>query len=147
MLSAPDIGSALGTGARTVGTPWRPSPNECAWAVAAHAGAPAQNVLLVMQPVAAAAAPAPCRGLGCIGFVQSLSGTHLVPSLPPAFSDAFAGAQLIAGLGDKASWKDGRLTVLRADTAFQLIVHGSASPALNTSEALARDVLYRIATP
>ncbi|MGH7839590.1 MAG: hypothetical protein ACREQC_17445, partial [Candidatus Binataceae bacterium] len=51
MLSAPDVASALGVGVRSLGTAQRPSPDECAWPVAARAGAPAQNVVLVMQNV------------------------------------------------------------------------------------------------
>ncbi|HZZ64878.1 MAG TPA: hypothetical protein VFE17_05220 [Candidatus Baltobacteraceae bacterium] len=144
MLGTPDLASALGVGVRSVGSPQRPSPNECAWAVASRAGAPAQNVLLVMQPVAAAKTG--CHGFSCLSVVQSVLGSH-VPGVPSQFSEAFNDAQLISGLGDKASWKDGRLTVLRADMGFQLLVHGNGSPALNTSEALARDVLYRLPTP
>lgn len=145
MLSAPDVASALGVGVRSLGPAQHPSPNECAWAVASHAGAPARTVSLVMQPVQAAKTA--CHGLGCLHIVQSVLDVAGVPGLPSAFSEAFSDAQLISGLGDKASWKDGRLTVVRADMAFQLLVHGTASPALATSEALARDVLYRLPTP
>ncbi len=145
MLSGSDVASALGTGVRSVGVAQHPSPNECAWAVASHAGGPAQSVLLMMQPMQSPKKA--CKGLTCLSVVQSVLNVPGVPGLPPQFSNAFADAQLISGLGDKASWKDGRLTVLKADMAFQLLVHGSASPALDTSEALARDVLYRVATP
>src|SRR5579883_1482260 len=144
MLTAPDVATALGVGTASVGAAQRPSAGECSWAVAPHSGAPAQNVVLVMQPVSQSGG---CHGFGCLGAVKSFLGSHGVPGLPPQFSNAFDDAQLIAGLGDKASWKDGRLTVLRADTAFQVLVHGSQSPSLGVSEALARDVLYRIATP
>lgn len=145
MLSAPDIASALGVGIRSMGTPQHPSPGECAWAVASHAGAPARNVVLIMQPVQHGGGG--CHGLGCLSIVQSVFNAHVLPGLPSQFADAFQDAQLISGLGDKASWKDGRLTVLRADMAFQLFVRGSGSPALTASEALARDVLYRLGTP
>lgn len=144
MLGAPDVASALGVGASSIGTAQHPSPNECSWAVASHAGAPAQNVVLVMQQVQANKAP--CHGFGCISAVQSVLGSH-VPGLPSQFGDAFNDAQMISGLGDKASWKNGALTVVRADTAFQLLVHGNSSPALATSEALARDVLGHLAMP
>ena len=144
MLGAPDVASALGVGARSLGAPQHPSPNECAWAAAAHGNAPARNVLLVMQSVQTAKAP--CHGFGCLRAVQSVIGIPGVPGMPPAFSEAFNDAQLISDLGDKASWKDGRLTVVKADMAFQLLVH-STSPALTTSETLARAVLYHLATP
>ncbi len=142
MLSQNDVASALGVGAATVGTPQHPSANECAWAVASHAGAPAQNVVLVAQAVHPG--PAACHGFSCLSAVTSVLGSHGLPGVPGQFADAFNDAQLISGLGDKASWKDGKLTVLRADMAFQLLVHGTASPALSTSEALARDVLVRV---
>jgi hypothetical protein len=61
MLGAPDVASALGAGAATIGAAQHPSPNACAWAVASHAGAPAQTVLLTLQPVQAAKV---CRDSG-----------------------------------------------------------------------------------
>ncbi len=142
MLSQSDVASALRVGVATVGVPQHPSANECSWAIASHAGAPARNVLLVAQTVQSAQGG--CRGLGCLRAVSSLLGTHGLPGLPGPFASAFTDAQMISGLGDKASWKDGKLTVMRADMAFQVLVHGTASPALATSEALARDVLYRV---
>ena len=141
MLGAPDVASALGVGVASLGPAQHPSPNECAWAAAAHGNAPARNVLLVMQGVQNAKAP--CHGFSCLHAVQSVLGIPGVPGLPPQFSEAFNDAQLISDLGDKASWKDGRLTVVKADMAFQLLVH-STSPALATSETLARDVLNRL---
>jgi len=77
-------------------------------------------------------------------IVQSVMGVPGVPGLPPQFSQAFNDAQLIAGLGDKAAWKDGRLTVVKADIAFQLLVQATGSPALATSESLARAVLAHL---
>jgi|GEM_PF-637510 len=142
MLSQNDVASALGVGVRSIGTAQHPSANECSWAVASHAGAPAQNVVLIAQNVSTKPT---CHGLNCLRVVQSVLGPA-IPSLPGPLADAFTGAELISGLGDKAAWKDGRLTVVKADIAFQLLVH-SPSPALATSEALARDVLYRVATP
>lgn len=141
MLGAPDVASALGVGVQSLGRAQRPSPNACAWAVAAHSGAPARNVLLTMQAVQ----PAPsCHGLGCLHIVQSLVSVPGLPGLPPQLSEAFSDAQMIADLGDKAAWKDGRLTVVKAGMAFQLLVHASNSPALSTSEVLARAVLARL---
>jgi hypothetical protein len=144
MLAAPDVASALGVGVSSLGTAQHPSPNECAWAVASHAGAPARTVVLTMQPVQAAKK---CRGFGCLQLVQSVMGVPGVPNLPPGLSEAFTDAQMLSGLGDKAAWKDGKLTVVKADMAFQLLVQGSRSPALATSQALARAVLYHLSTP
>jgi hypothetical protein len=78
---------------------------------------------------------------------MNVPGVPGLPNLPPALAQAFTDAQILSGLGDKAAWKDGKLTVLKADMAFQLLVQGSRSPALSTSEALARTVLYHLATP
>lgn len=141
MLGAPDVASALGVGVQSIGAAQHPSANECAWGVASHAGAPARNVLLVVEPVAQKSA---CHGLGCLGIVQSVLNVSGVPAMPAQFVEAFNDAQTIAGLGDKAAWKDGRLTVVKADMAFQLFVRGSASPALATSESLARTILERV---
>lgn len=142
MLSSSDVASALGVGVRSLGAAQRLSANQCAWAVASHGGTAAQSVVLTTQTVSAKPS---CRGLSCLHIVQAALGSAM-PSLPSAFGDAFADAEMISGLGDKAAWKDGRLTVVKADMAFQLLVH-SPSPALATSEALARDVLYRVGTP
>lgn len=141
MLSAPDVASAMGVGVQSVGPGQRSSANECTWAIAAHAGAPAQNVVLEVQNVQAAKGG--CHGFGCLNVVQSVLGPAM-PSLPSQFAGAFSDAQMIAGLGDKAAWKDGKLTVVKAETAFQLLVNGTGSPALATSETLARDVLNHI---
>ncbi len=116
MLGAPDVASALGVGASSIGRTQHPSPNECAWAVASHSGAPARTVLLTMQPIQAATT---CHGLGCLHIVQSVLGIPGIPNLPPVLSQAFTDAQMLSGLGDKAAWKDGKLTVLKADMAFQ----------------------------
>ncbi len=142
MLSAPDVASALGVGVQSVGPAQRPSPNECEWAAATHGGAPARKVVLVMQSIPTARAP--CRGLSCLRAVQSVLGVPGVPGLPPQLSQAFSDAQTLEGLGDKAAWKDGRLTVVKADMAFQLFVHATGSQALATSETLARAVLNRL---
>ncbi len=141
MLSTNDVASALGVGVTTIGTARRASANECSWAVASHAGAPAQTVVLTTQAVDTAKTA--CHGLSCINAVQSVLGPAHA-ALPSQINDAFTDAQLVSGLGDKAAWKDGRLTVVKADLAFQLFVRGSASPALATSESLARDVLVHL---
>ncbi len=143
MLGAPDVASALGVGVGSLGAAQHPSPNECAWAVASHTHGVARNILLVMQPVHAA----PCHGFSCLHVVQSVLNLPGLPGIPAQFSEAFNDAQLIAGLGDKASWKDGRLTVLKAGMAFQLLVHQNGSPVLATSETLARVVLDHLGTP
>ncbi len=141
MLSTNDVASAMSVGASSVSSGQRPSANECSWAVASHAGAPAQTVVLTTQAVSATKTG--CHGLNCITAVTSALGPAM-GALPSQISSGLNDAQMISGLGDKAGWKDGTLTVVRADMAFQLLVRGSASPALATSETLARDVLTRL---
>ncbi len=141
MLNTNDVASALSVGASSVGTAQHASANECSWAVASHGGTAAQSVVLTTQAVGTAKTG--CHGLNCISAVQSVLGPAHV-ALPAQIADGFNDAQIIGGLGDKAGWKDGRLTVIKADMAFQLFVRGSASPALATSESLARDVLTRL---
>ncbi len=141
MLSQNDIASALGVGSSSVRAAQRPSENECSWAVASHVGAPAQTVVLTTQAVQPTKTA--CHGLNCINAVTSVLGPAM-PALPSQIAGAFTDAQAVSGLGDKAAWKDGTLTVVKADLAFQLLVRGSASPALATSETLARDVLSHV---
>ena len=141
MLGAPDVATALGVGVASIGAARHPSANECAWSVASHANGPARTVLLTMQPVQQVR---PCHALGCLHAVQAVLGVPGVPSLPAGLSQAFTDAQIVSDLGDKAAWKDGKLTVLKADMGFQLLVQGSRSPALASSEALARTVLNHL---
>ncbi|MDQ6933329.1 MAG: hypothetical protein M3160_09180 [Candidatus Eremiobacteraeota bacterium] len=147
MLAAPNLASALGVAVQTIGTPQRPSANQCLWAVAAHGSAtPAQTVLLVLD--ANEMKKSPCRGLSCLGLARSIVGMIPGVNIPAPMEAAFADAQLISGLGDKAAWKNGWLTVVKDQVAFQLLVQAPAASQsqLEVSQILAQNVLTRLST-
>ncbi len=148
MLAAQNLSSALGVAAQSIGTPQRPSPNECLWAVAAHGSATsAQSVLLVLQ--ANEMKKSPCRGLSCLNFARSIVGMIPGVNVPATMDAAFADAQFISGLGDKAAWKNGWLTVVKDRVAFQLLVQSPAASQsqLQVSQILAQNVLTRLSSP
>lgn len=143
LLGQSDVASALGVGIDQVRAPTRPTPNECLWAGVVHTSGPAQQVLLTVD--AAQAAKSGCRGLGCLSIVQSV--TDYIPGMS-SFNRAVGTAEdveYITGLGDKAAWKNGQLTVLKQGVVFGLDVSAAhSSSALAASELLARTVLTRI---
>ncbi len=146
MLAAPSLAAALSVGVEAIGAPQRPTPNQCLWNVAARGNVPvASSIVLVMN--AAQTAKAPCRGFGCLGMARAIVG--MIPGvheLPPQVDVAFSDAQLVTGLGDRASWKNGWLTVVKDQLTFGLLVQSSASSRsrLALSEGLARDVIGRL---
>ena len=139
LLSQPDIASALGVGVDQLRAPTRPTTSECLWAAAAHGNEATSQVLLAIDQ----GTKSGCRGLQCLSIVQTV--TSYIPGMN-AFNSAVGSAQnviYITGLGDKAAWKDGWLTVLKQAVVFRLEVSGSQSStgALPVSETLARAVL------
>jgi hypothetical protein len=142
LLSQPDIASALGVGIDQLRAPTRPTTTECLWAAAAHgAGATSQVLLAIDQGTKSG-----CKGIQCLSIVQAV--TSYIPGMN-AFNSAIGNAQnvmYITGLGDKAAWNDGWLTVLKQAVVFRLEVSGSqsSSGALPVSETLARAVLAHL---
>ena len=143
LLGQSDVASALGVGIDQVRAPTRPTPNECLWASVVHTSGPTQQVLLTVD--AAQAAKSGCKGLQCLSIVQAVTG--YIPGLS-SFNSAVGTAEdveYITGLGDKAAWKNGQLTVLKQGIVFGLDVTAAhSSNSLATSEELARTVLTRI---
>lgn len=144
LLAQPDVASALGVGIDQLRAPARPTTSECLWAASAHGSGPARQVLLAVD--VAQAAKSGCRGLQCLWIVQTVTG--YIPGMSN-FNRAVGTAEdveYITGLGDKAAWKNGWLTVLKSAVVFRLEVSASPSSAgaLNVSEALARTVLTRL---
>ena len=144
LIASPNLASVLGTTIGQIGTPQHPSADECAWAVAGRGGTGVQRVVLTVETAQAARS---CRGIGCALLAQSIlstvSGANVFNS---TVTQALEGAQLVAGLGDRAGWKDGWLTVVKNQVAFRLMVSGSGSDAnrLAMSENLASSVLSRL---
>ena len=143
LLDQSDVASALGVGIDQVRAPTRPTSNECLWASAVHTSGPTQQVLLTVD--AAQAAKSGCKGFQCLSIVQSVTG--YIPGMN-SFNQAVGTAEdveYITGLGDKAAWKNGQLTVIKQGIVFGLDVTAAhSSNGLATSEELARTVLTRI---
>jgi hypothetical protein len=142
LLAQPDVASALGVGIDQLRAPTRPTTTECLWAAAAHGSDPTRQVLLAIDQ----GTKSGCRGLQCLAIVQTV--TSYIPGMS-AFNQAIGSAEnvvYITGLGDKAAWKDGWLTVLKQAVVFRLEVSGSQSStgALPVSETLARAVLAHL---
>ncbi|MDQ2679709.1 MAG: hypothetical protein M3Y21_01610 [Candidatus Eremiobacteraeota bacterium] len=145
MVAKQDVASAIGVAADQVFTPAAPTKNECEWAVAAHTGVPGQRVALTLQTVD--------RIKQAHGFMQKfsavLSAAGNIPGLPinnPMLSRIFADSQTIAGLGDKAGWKNSALSVLKNDILFNIEIGGPEANAqrLNIATTLARVVITHL---
>ncbi|MDQ2818653.1 MAG: hypothetical protein M3T49_10720 [Candidatus Eremiobacteraeota bacterium] len=145
MLTSSDVASAIGAAADQLHAPTRPSADECLWAIGARGATPARQVLLSIEQTQAAKKG--CKGLQCLRIAQSVAvyipGAQSVSS---KVGTALSDAEMISGLGDKAGWKNGWLTVLKDRVVFRLAVAGagSSSAGLAGSEALARVVLTRL---
>src|SRR5262249_44373873 len=121
---------------------------ECFWAAGTHAPQQIQSVLLTVKPVVEQAKGG-CHGLKCLQLVQSvlsvtpLGGKRTYNTLVGPVEGS---AVQMAGLGDKATWANGALTVLANATAFQVRIGSGAESAqyLQDCEKLARHVLDRL---
>ena len=148
LMSSTNVAQAMDTTVKTVGTPQHPTPQECVWTVAGKAGSGPQSVIFNIENANNARH---CRGLACLAAVQSVMGN--VPGMPSQFSSAIntamQGAQVVNGIGQRAGWKNGALTVINAQQAFNIQVNsgGNDSQRLATSETLARDVIARMPDP
>lgn len=148
VVSRNDVASAAGVAVDQVYAPTQPTKNECVWAVAAHGGMAAQNVALTIQSIDQVKASHGIAKFGALlGAIRNLSGVSGV-SLPisPLVTQAFADAQVVAGLGDRAGWKNGTLAVLKNQALFQLTATGQTTDAgsLRLSRALAQSALNHI---
>ncbi len=145
MIAKQDVAAAVGVAANQVLKPASPTTDECVWAIASRAGAPGEQVALTLQVVD--------RVKQTHGFMQRLatvmSAAGAIPGLPlanPLIAQAFSDAQLISGIGDRAGWKDGVLSVLRDRLLFNIRISGSGpnEQRLADAETLARDVVARL---
>jgi len=147
MVSQQDVASAAGVAVNQVSSPARPTSDECAWAVASHAGAPAQQVVLTLQ-----SADEVRKARGFSRFTSAFSAVQSVPGMPvvnnPIVNEAFSGAQEISDLGDRAGWKNGVLSVLKGQVLIQVDATGqsSGSQSLTVSKAIARSAIENVKT-
>ncbi len=147
MVSQQDVASAAGVAVNQVSSPSRPTSNECAWAVASHAGAPAQQVVLTLQSADEAR-----KAHGLARFTSALSAVQSIPGVPavnnPIVNEAFSGAQEISDLGDRAGWKNGVLFVLKGQVLMHVDATGqsSDSQSLVVSKAIARSAIENMKT-
>jgi len=148
LLDSQTVAQALGVAIDQVAAPTHPTADECLWAAASHAPLPIQNILLTVKPITQGA-KLHCKGFTCLQLVQSV-----LDMTPLANNQTYAtlvgpvesSAVQIAGLGNKAMWANGALTVLASAAAFQLKLGGSAdtSQYLQGSEDLAKLILSRM---
>ena len=150
LLESQTVASTIGVAIDQVATPTRPNADECFWAVDSHAPQAAQGVLLTVKTLAENAKGG-CRGLKCLWIAQTaLSFTPLASNriystlVGPAEGTAIE----IAGLGNKATWANGALTVLPNTSACPVRI-GSGPDSqqyLRNCENLARHVLDHMAS-
>jgi hypothetical protein len=85
---------------------------------------------------------------GRIGVL--LQAVQSIPGVPvpnnPVVTRAFADAQVVVGLGDKAGWKSGTLSVLKNETLFQVNAVGQTTDAdsLKAATSIAKVALNNI---
>ena len=105
MISQQDVASAAGVAVNQVFVPQKPTENECVWAIGNKAGTPGQQVALTVQTVGQVQ-----QAHGMARFGAILSAEQNIPgvSLPqtPVVQHAFADAQIIVGLGDRAGCEE-----------------------------------------
>ncbi len=147
MISQQDVASAAGVAANQVFVPQKPTENECVWAIGNKAGTPGQQVALTVQTVnQVQQAHGMARFGALLSAVQNIPGVPLPPS--PVVQHAFADAQIVVGLGDKAGWKNGTLSVLKNETLLQVNATGQStdSESLTVCKSIAKSALTNINT-
>lgn len=147
MVSQTSVAAAAGVATNQVFTPTRPTENECVWAVANKSGTGAQQIALTVQTVNQVK-----QAHGIAKFGAILSAASQIPGVPmptnPVVTRAFADAQVVVGLGDRAGWKNGTLSVLKNEALVQVTATGqsSDSESLAVSKAIATSALTKLDT-
>jgi len=147
MISQQDVASAAGVAANQVFVPQKPTENECVWAIGNKAGTPGQQVALTVQTVGQVEHAHGMARFGAIlSAVQNIPGAPLPQS--PVVQHAFADAQIVVGLGDKAGWKNGTLSVLKNETLLQVNATGQStdSDSLAVCKSVAKSALTNLNT-
>jgi hypothetical protein len=148
MVSQQDVAAAAGVATDQVFAPKSPTKNECVWAVGNRLGVPGQQVALSLQTIdQVKQAHGLAKLTALIGALQRVPGVPVVNN--PIVMRAFADAQVVANLGDRAGWKNGSLSVLKNELLFQVSVSGEPTDAtaLNVATSVAQSVLRHVQTP
>ena len=141
VVSKTDVASAFGVAADQIFTPQNPNENECAWAVAAHTGTPGQRAAFTLQTIEQT------RHMGGWKLLSAVVGAaRQIPGMPitnSAVNQIFDDAQTVANLGDRASWKDRTLSVVKNELLLQVQVSGSETDdaGLKIAESIAQSAL------
>ena len=147
MVSQQDVASAAGVATDQVFKPASPTKNECVWAIGNKAGVPGQQVALTVQTIDQVKQ---AHGLARLGAI--LSAIQNIPGVPmpsnPIVSRAFADAQIVVGLGDRAGWKNGTLSVVKSELLLQVNVTGQPTDAesLKVAKSVAKAALQNMPT-
>jgi len=147
VISQQDVASAAGVAVNQVFTPRQPTATECVWAIGNKAGTPGQQIAYTVQTVGAVQQAHGMARFGSIlGAVQGIPGVPLPQSA--LVQRAFADAQVIVGLGDRAGWKNGTLSVLKNETLFQVNATGQStdSDSLAVCKSVAESALTNLNT-
>jgi len=148
ILSQRDIASAAGVATNQVFAPTSATKDECVWAIGSTAGVPGQRVALSLQAIDQGRRARGFARLGALmSVVQSVRGMPMVSN--PIVSRAFADAQMVANLGDRAGWNNGTLSVLKNELLFQVAASGQSSNAASfeVAKSIAQSVLYHLQAP
>jgi hypothetical protein len=147
MVSQQDVAAAAGVAADQVFKPASPTKGECIWAVANKVGTPGQQVALTVQTIDQVK-----QAHGIAKFGALLSAVQSIPGVPmpanPIVTRAFADAQIVVGLGDRASWKNGTLSVVKSELLLQVSVAGqpTGTQSLDVAKAVAKAALQNMPT-
>ncbi len=147
MVSQQDVASAAGVAVNQVFTPATPTKNECVWAIGNKAGVAGQQVALTVQTVDQVKQAHGIAKFGAIlSAVQGIPGVSLPSN--PVVTRAFADAQVVVGLGDRAGWKNGTLSVLKNEMLFAVNVTGQQNDdrSLLVAKSVARAALSHMPT-
>ena len=147
MVSQQDVASAAGVATNQVFVPQHPTTDECVWAIGGKNGVGGQQVALTVTTVEKVHQ---AHGLAKLGVL--LSAAQSIPGAPlpqsPLVTKAFSDAQIVVGLGDKAGWKNGTLSVLKNETLLKISATGQAtdSDSLKVSKSIAKSALTNLDT-
>jgi hypothetical protein len=147
MVTQQDAASAFGVATDQVFQPKAPTKNECYWAAAAHTGTPGKQAAFSLQTIDQVKQSPSLWGKA----TAVLSAARQVPGVPitnSTVNSIFDNAQTVANLGDKASWKNRTLSVVKAQLLMQVQVSNvpSDDESLKVATSIAHSALSHLPT-